>query len=261
MRGFWKKCVAGLLLAAVIAGGAGCRESEKGSGEVPEMTEMVRSALTLAGADMQVFSEESPKPSEKRLMQAAEYLEKTLMKKYPGAAFEMTGCVKRGLNQPYDVFVLQPAGQPEKEFTARVTETDTGYVMTDSWYGVMKTTDFEEYIAELIKECEPQAQVISTIDFQFSEECGASMPIMQGVRQPEFFSFTWILIPAGDKAFEERAAAVWAAIEADKLDGDYALYLMPAGAAQMSREEALEKIYSHTDKQPVYEALARRTIR
>ena len=56
---------------------------------------------------------------------------------------------------------------------------------------------------------------------------------MQGIRQPEFFSFTWILIPAGDKAFEERTAAVWAAIEADKLDGDYALYLMPAGAAQI----------------------------
>ena len=260
MKRRWKRCLAGAMLAAMLVVGTACSVEEttgtSNEGEL-EMTEMVRDALTLAGADMEQFNEDEPKASEQRLMEAAAWLEKTLARKYPGTAFQMTACVRRGLNQEYDQFTLEPEGRPEESFTARVWSEEDGFRCTDSYYGVAKTADYEAWLKEKLSAAEPDARIFSTIDFQFSEECGADMPIGEGARQPEFFAYTWILLADNGGAFAERTAALWKIMEDENLSGDFAVYLMAEDPGEMSKEEAFRLIPSHSAAQPVYSDMDR----
>lgn len=245
-----------LLLTALLTacGNKKSGDTDNGKGGV-EMTEMVKQALTLTGADMENFNAETAKVSEKMLMESAAYLEKTLSEKYPGVEFEMTACVPNSIVQHHDEFTLQPAGRPGDEFTANVTGGES-FSCTDSYYGILKIADYEALVSEKLAAVEPGAQVFCTIDFQFAESCGADTPIADAVADTGMFAYTWILLQPGAADFSDRAAAIEQVFAGSELRGDYAVYLMTEGSSALSKAEAFEKIPANSDTQ-VYSDVAR----
>ena len=218
------------------------------------MTDMVKTALVLAGVNSEAIDKGELRVSEKTLAESAAFLETALAEKYPGVEFEMTACVPYSFGQSQDEYVLQPAGAPENEFTAHVTAGDEKK-LTDSYYGVLKRADYEAYIKEIIGGVEPGAQVISTIDYQFDAEWTADRPIAEAVADSGMFAYTWVLLAPDAENFADRTAAVEKLLTDAGLRGDYGVYLMAEGAPELTREAALTKIPD--GKGTVYTELAR----
>lgn len=239
-----------LLLTACTATTGG-QENEKGG---VEMTEMVKRALVLAGVSSDAIEKGELKVSEKTLAESAAFLETALTAKYPGVEFEMTACVPYSFGQSQDEYVLQPAGVPEAEFTAKVTAGDE-MKLTDSYYGVIKRADYEAYIKEIIGAIEPGAQVISTIDYQFDAEWTADRPIAEAAADSGMFAYTWVLLAPDAEDIGDRAAKVEKLLKDAGMRGDYGVYLMAEGVGELTREEALADIPE--GKNDVYTELVR----
>ena len=229
----------------------GGQEEEKGGGE---MTEMVKRALELAGVSSEAVEKGDLRVSEKTLAESAAFLESALAAKYPGVEFEMTACVPYSFGQGQDEYVLQPAGEPEAEFTAKVTAGDD-MKLTDSYYGVMKRADYEAYIKEIIGAAEPAVQVISTIDYQFDAEWTADRPIAEAAAESGMFAYTWVLLAPDAEDFADRAAEIEKLLKDAGMRGDYGVYLMAEGVGELAREAALAEIPEGKDA--VYTALVR----
>lgn len=201
------------------------------------MTEMVRSALELIGVSPEAVESGKLRVSEKTLAESAAYLETALTAKYPGVEFEMTACVPYSFGQNQDEYVLQPAGRPEDEFTAHVVAGES-MECTDSYYGILKRADYEALIAGIIGGAESDAQVISTIDYQFGAEWTAERPIGEAAAESGMFAYTWVLLAPGGGPLEDRAAEVERLLCEAGMRGDYSVYLMAADAGEFTREEA-----------------------
>lgn len=230
----------------------------EGSGET--MTEMARNALILAGFNMEQFDESNPRMSEQMLIESADYLDAALAEKYPGISFVLQGCVRGGLMQPYDEYILAPADDPQARFTARIHgSSGSGFSLTDSYYGVAKAADVESFFESLIAGVEPDAAVYATVEMDAGGDVTLDTPVTQAVGDDSFFAFAWILLPPGGEDFDVRFEQVRRTVETASVSGDYAVYLMEAGADVKTKADAFAFIPKNENGQgaQVYSALRR----
>lgn len=217
------------------------------------MTELTKQALILNGTDMDKFNADNPEVSETTLIESVEALENTLAKKYPGIDFEMTAYIPGGILEDYDEFSLQPVGKPAEAFTAEVHSDGK---CTDSYYGVIKTAEYEALLSGKIAAAEPSNQVFSTINYQFDDAWDASAALEKAVSETGMYAYTWILLAPGDAAPADRAEAVKALLSEAGLKGDYAVYVMLDDALKLTKAEAFEKIPANSSAQ-VYSDIVR----
>ena len=249
-----RRFVCVMLIVLLIAGTlilAGTEtEADKGA---LVMTEMMRQALVLAGCDMTEFDEENPTFTERRLMEATAYLENALKAKYPDETFELTACVRRGLNQEYDEFVLAPSGAPDQTFAARVSGIPGSFSCTESYFGIARIEDYEALVRNALTAAEPDITVLSTIDYQFSERFTQDTPIGEALNEEGFFAYTWLLLREDGRPFEARVEALRKAVGEQNSAGDYTVYLLTEEYAGIdSKADAFRFIPGHTQDHPVY---------
>lgn len=222
------------LLVSVVYG-------EKGGRDL--ITKMQYDALRLAGCKMETFDASNPRFTEKKLLAATEYLEKILRDKYGDTSFELSSCIRRGLNQAYDEFFLIPNGEEAKLFSARVYGSTGQYSCTDSYYGVLNTEAYEQIQQKALSEIVPDVRVFSTIDQQFDEKHDLSVTIEQTLKEDSFFAFSWILIMPGSGDFEKLSQNIESKLRDMGLNGDYAIYqLTENGKSIGNRQEAFDRI-------------------
>lgn len=224
------------------------------------MTEMIMSALELAGADMENFDAQNPKLSERMLINATSCLEAELNRKYPETEFRMRTCVRRGLNQEYDEFTLAPTDRPQDVFTARVWGAAPDFTCQEGYYGVLHSADYEALLSEQLAGVDPNLQVFSTIDYLFGADVTGATPIDQAVQDRAFFAYTWILLRPGDAPLAERADSIRQKLADGMLWGDYAVYLLLPDAPEMTKAEAFERIPANGTS-AVYSDLVRFSLR
>ena len=240
-----------LTACAVNPGGAG----QEGA---TEMTEMALNALRLAGYDMEQFDPGNPRLSEQVLIDAAECLERTLSEKYPGVAFTLTACLRHGIDQPYDEFHFT-TGQTGVVVARVYTNDDGSFRCTDGFYGAAKAAEFDEKILSLIADIEPEAASYSTLNGQFGDDVTLDTPLDDVLAGGELLTYTWILLPPGDRAFAGRVSAIRERLAAGKQGGDFSVYLLTeqGTAAAMTREEALERIPADRQAHRVFSEFTR----
>lgn len=221
----------------------------KNSEEGTIMSNWQEQALALSGTDMEEFAPELATPGEQRLMEQAEFVQQYLGEKYPGVEFEMTACIPKGLTQSADRFVMCVAGAPELSFDVDAEDGSA----TDSYYGLLKTEEYEDYLEAQLKEIGVEAGVYSTIIAMLPKEFGADMPIETAAVTGDFFSHTWILLPPGD--FENQCAQVQAMIEERGMGGKFTVYgLLEPLPEGVTKAQVDQMIPAHTEAQPVYES-------
>ena len=222
------------------------------------MTEMMWKALELAGCNLTQFDESNPRFSEQMLIDSTAYLEQKLSEKYPGIEFTLTSCVRRGLNQAYDEFGIAPKDHPELSAFARVWGDNGRFRLTDSFYGTLKSEDYEAMIQAKLVDLEPHAKVYSTLDYQFPEWFTLQTPIEEALKESAFFSYTWILLESDSRIFDDRADAIEALIHAEALAGDYTIYLLDDRCTPIqSKSDAFARIPAHSTDNPVYSRMKR----
>ena len=248
-------CAVRIGTLASCAAGYGATDKEG----VKDMTEMARKALALAGCDMEKLDEANPRMRERVLIAAAEFLEAGLAAKYPDAAFELVACLPYDVDQRYDEFHFT-AKEIDGIITARVyTGEDDSLSFTDSYYGAVKSTEFDGLVKSLIADIEPRAAVFSTLSGQCGMDVTLDTPLDAVLSRGDLVPHAWILLPPEGGAFDDRVQAVRDALESGKLSGDFSIYLLTeqGAASAMTRAEAFERIPADRETHLVFSEFKR----
>ncbi len=240
LRDWW---IIGMILCFALCGAAG------EEGEMTMITNMQYDALRLAKCDMERFDPENPRFTEKMLLEATAFLEETLARKYADTEFMLTACVRRGLNQEYDEFQLVPNGDETSVFMARIFGSGKNLSCRDSYYGVLKTAEYEALLREKTDALASGLKVFSTIDLYLDEEHDAAFPLAQAMEEDGFFAYTWILVPSETPDFNGLSAELEKTMRESGLKGDYAVYsLTEHGNTISDKSTAFERIPKNQDE-------------